>query len=113
MMRHAVVAQGPSSRHAAPGTFVIRTVEEWGAFWNHLPTRQAAPPIDFRRPSSPLSASDAPASRPVVVSVKPDRGHTLVTWRSEPAPASSAGHPFTVVALPEVVTTQMRFERQQ
>ena len=41
-LRHLVVAHGPSSRHADPGTFVIRTEEEWRAFWSHLPTRQAA-----------------------------------------------------------------------
>lgn len=49
VLRHSVVAHGPTSSHAEPGTFVIRDEATWRRFWSHLPTRQSAPEIDFSR----------------------------------------------------------------
>jgi VWFA-related protein len=112
--RHLVVAHGPSSRHAAAGTFVIRTEEEWRAFWRHLPTRQAAPPIDFDRVAlvaivAESSAGDAPAVQDVV----PEGSAVVVRWRTQrPAAAtntSAVSKPFVVVALPREVGT-VRFQ---
>lgn len=115
-LRHLVVAHGPSSRRAAAGTFVIRTEEEWRAFWSHLPTRQAAPPIDFSRATLFAVVSggtDAPAGKPVVVSVNDDGGQTVVLWRTEPDVSSAGVNPFTVVAMPRTIEGPVRFERQQ
>jgi len=39
VLRHSVVAHGPTSRHPSPGTFVIRDEATWREFWSHLPTR--------------------------------------------------------------------------
>lgn len=114
--RHSIVAHGPSSRHAAAGTFVIRTEEEWRAFWSHLPTRQAAPPIDFSRATLFAvvgGGSDAPAGRPVVLSVNDDGGQTVVVWRTDPNVSPTDVKPFTVVAMPRTIEGPVRFERQQ
>jgi VWFA-related protein len=111
--RHLVVAHGPSSRHAAAGTFVIRTEVEWRAFWSHLPTRQAAPPIDFSRATLfAVVGSDAPAGKPVVVSVRDEGGQTVVVWRTDPDVSPSDAKPFTVVAMPRTIEGPVRFERQ-
>jgi len=116
VLPHLVVAHGPSSRHAAAGTFVIRTEEEWRAFWSHLPTRQDAPPIDFRRATLFAvvgGGSGAPAGKPVVVSVDDDGGQTVVLWRTDPDVSSDGVNPFTVVAMPRAIEGPVRFERQQ
>ena len=113
--RHLVVAHGPSSRHAAAGTFVIRTEEEWRAFWSHLPTRQAAPSIDFSRATLFAvvgGGSDAPSGKPVVVSVNDDGGQTVVVWRTDADVSPTVAKPFTVVAMPKAIDGPVRFERQ-
>lgn len=113
--RHLVVAHGPSSRHPEAGTFVIRTEEEWRTFWSHLPTRQAAPPIDFGRATLFAvigGGSDAPAGKPVVVSVNDEGDQTVVLWRTEPDTSPTEGNPFTVVAMPRAIHGPVRFERQ-
>ena len=115
-LRHSVVAHGPSTRHAAPGTFVIRTGEAWRAFWSHLPTRQAPPPIDFSRATLFAvvgGGSDAAAGKPVVMSVRADGGETVVSWRTEPDVTPTGQRPFTVVAMPAAIAGPVRFERQQ
>lgn len=115
-VRHSVVAHGPSSRHPAPGTFVIRDETQWREFWSHLPTRQAAPDIDFSRAT--LFAvvggpSDGPGSKPVVVSVNQEGGQTVVVWRAEATASSTGMKPFTVVAMPSIIEGPVRFERQE
>lgn len=112
---HLVVAHGPSSRHPAAGTFVIRTDEEWQAFWKRLPTRQAAPAIDFSRATLFAvvgEGSDAPAGKPVVVAVNDDGGQTVVVWRTDPDVSPTHVKPFTVVAMPRTIEGPVRFERQ-
>ncbi|WP_291981302.1 VWA domain-containing protein [Luteitalea sp.] len=110
---HLVVAHGPSSRHPAAGTFVIRTEEEWLAFWKLLPTRQAPPSIDFSRATLFAivagAAENATAHKPVVVSIDAMDGETVVRWRAEPDASPGAQHAFTVVAVPARVDN-VRFE---
>jgi hypothetical protein len=112
--RPLVVAHGPSSRHGAAGTFVIRTEEEWHAFWKHLPTRQAAPAIDFDRVAlvaivAESSAGDVPAVQEVV----PEGTAVVVRWRTQPPAVATnknaVSKPFVVVALPREVGT-VRFQ---
>ena len=94
---------------------MIRTEEEWRAFWSHLPTRQAAPPIDFSRATLfavVAGGSDAPAGKPVVVSVNDDGGQTVVVWRTAPDVSPTSVKPFTVVAMPSAIEGPVRFERQ-
>ena len=108
-----VVAHGPSSRHPAAGTFVIRTEEEWHAFWKLLPTRQAPPSVDFSRATLFAivagAAENATAHKPVVVSIDAMDGETVVRWRAEPDASPGAQHAFTVVAVPARVAN-VRFE---
>lgn len=115
-LRHSVVAHGPSSRHAGAATFVIRTDEEWRAFWSQLPTRQHPPPIDFSRATLFAivgGGAETPSDKPVVVSVNAADGETVVVWRTEPDTAAASKSPFTVVACRNIVSNQVRFERQQ
>lgn len=111
--RHSVVAHGPASRHPAPGTFLIRSESEWREFWRHLPTRQAAPDIDFSRVTlfAIVGTGDEAQSRPVVASVDAQHGTAVVRWRAERAPSETVTQPFTVVALPARVEN-VRFERE-
>ncbi len=113
-LRHLVVAYGPTSRHREPGTFVIRTEQEWQAFWLQLPTRQAAPDIDFSRATLFAIVGDGiEASRgtPVVVSVKESADETIVTWRTDAPAGTATDRPFTVVALQGVASAPARFVR--
>jgi VWFA-related protein len=115
VLRHSVVAHGPTSRHPAPGTFVIRDQSQWRDFWSYLPTRQAAPDIDFSRATLFAvvgGGSDKPAGKPVVISVNDDAGQTVVLWRTDPAVSPTAANPFTVVAMPKTIEGPVRFERQ-
>lgn len=116
VLRHSVVAHGPTSSHAEPGTFVIRDEATWRRFWRTLPTRQSAPEIDFSRAT--LFAvvggpSDGPSSKPVVVSVYEEGGQTMVIWRADATASSTDMKPFTVVAMPRIIEGPVRFERQQ
>lgn len=111
VLRHSVVAQGPTSTHPEPGTFVIRDEATWRQFWSHLPTRQAAPDIDFSRVTLLAivgAGKDVGRGRPVVVSVADERGTAVVTWRTEDAP-SAMPQPFMVVALATRISS-VRFE---
>ncbi|AMY12490.1 hypothetical protein LuPra_05766 [Luteitalea pratensis] len=95
---------------------MIRTEEEWRAFWSHLPTRQTVPPIDFSRATLFAvvgGGADAPASKPLVVSVNDNAGQTVVVWRREPDVSPTDEKPFTVVAIPRTIEGPVRFERQQ
>jgi len=95
---------------------VIRDEAMWREFWSHLPTRQAAPDIDFSRATLFAvvgGGSDNPAGKPVVLSVNDNAGHTVVLWRTDPAVSPTAASPFTVVAMPGTIEGPVRFERQQ
>lgn len=111
---HAV-AHGPLTRDARRGAFVIRSSEAWRAFWSQLPTRQAAPDIDFDRVVLLAVISDeSPASTvPQIVAVRTEAGGLLVEWTSVPADAPSAvapTRPFVVVGVTEVAG-HVRFEK--
>jgi VWFA-related protein len=114
VLRHSVVAHGPTSNHREPGTFVIRDEATWRQFWSHLPTRQATPDIDFSRVTLFAvvagSRDGASSSRPTVLSVKEAPDGAVVTWKAEPHATSGA---FTVVAVPQVLSGQIRFETVQ
>lgn len=112
VLRHSVVVHGPTSTHPEPGTFVIRDEATWREFWSHLPTRQAAPDIDFSRAT--LFAIVGPGGReqglrPLVVSITEDQGVAIVRWRTTPEPSAMPSQAFTVVAVPLLIT-DVRFE---
>lgn len=108
---HTVVAHGPSSWHAKPGTALIRTEREWSAFWKHLPTRQSAPSIDFERVTLLAivleTGAQASAERPTVSRIEQTDGAAVVYWqtaammRPAGAPAGAPLRPFIVVAVTE------------
>ena len=114
VLRHSVVAHGPASRHPEPGTFVIRDEGTWRQFWSQLPTRQAAPDIDFSRVTLFAVVAGlrdgASGSRPNVLSVKEAPDGAVVTWKAEPHETAGA---FTVVAVPQVLSGHIRFETVQ
>ena len=103
-LRHSVVAHGPSSRYPAPGTFVIRTEQDWREFWSHVPTRQAAPPIDFDRVTlfAIVGVPAGAAGHPIVTAVVDEGGETVVRWIADATAAEPAAlaQPFVIVALP-------------
>uniref|UniRef100_UPI0025C40DFE hypothetical protein n=1 Tax=Luteitalea sp. TaxID=2004800 RepID=UPI0025C40DFE len=86
----------------------------WRQFWSQLPTRQAAPDIDFSRVTLFAVVAGlrdgASGSRPNVLSVKEAPDGAVVTWKAEPHATSGA---FTVVAVPQVLSGQIRFETVQ
>lgn len=111
-----LVARGPATMHAAPGTFVIRTEQEWRAFWGQLPTRQAPPDIDFARVTLLAVVSDPGTLQPTVDAVTHADGTTVVRWSAasvaDTREAQAAGtHPFVVVGLIEHQSEKIRFER--
>lgn len=112
-VRHTVVAHGPSSRHDAPGAFVMRTEEEWRAFWSRLPTRQAPPDIDFARVTLLAVVSDTGTATPAVSQVIEADGVTLVHWSAAklPAEGDAGSRPFVVVGLVEHESARIVFER--
>ncbi|WP_239488878.1 VWA domain-containing protein [Luteitalea sp. TBR-22] len=109
------VASGPLTRSAHRGPLVIVTEEEWRGFWRTLPTRQAAPNIDFDRVTllAVVSEDEAPAT-PRITRVTSEPGGFVVEWTSEPMaapPASSEPpRPFVVVGLTDVAGS-VRFVR--
>ena len=111
---HTVVARGPTSWQAKPGTLLIRTEREWAAFWKQLPTRQSAPAIDFDRVTLLAivleTGAQGPAEQPSVSRVERSADAAAVVYwqaaamtRPADAPAGAPLHPFIVVAVTERV----------
>jgi hypothetical protein len=116
---HTVVAHGPTSWHSGPGTSVIRTEQEWAAFWKQLPTRRMPLPVDFARVTLlaiVLETDVRSAEKPVVTRIELEAGTTIVHWETaaavlgNDAATSTPLHPFIVVALTGEVR-EVRFER--
>ncbi len=101
------MVHGPFTRHAQPGPQVIRTEQDWKAFWLSLPTRQAAPDIDFARVTLVAIVSDGVGEQPGaprVTRVQAEPGGVVVQWttsRVEPQSPATAEplRPFLVVGL--------------
>jgi VWFA-related protein len=112
------VAHGPLTRHPQHGPHVIRTEGEWKAFWLTLPTRQAAPDIDFSRVTLLAIVSDdtgAAPGEPRVTHVQTEPGGVVVQWVTAPGSAPPADNlaparPFVVVGL-QGHQGRVRFER--
>jgi hypothetical protein len=111
------VAHGPSSLFDRGGTHVIRTPAAWHVFWEHLPTRQAAPDIDFDRVTIlavVLDDSEALEQAPQIEGAASDGAHLVVRWRAVPAErsasAAAAARPFVVVGITDY-DGPIRFER--
>ncbi|MGI8672735.1 MAG: hypothetical protein ACR2LU_09025, partial [Luteitalea sp.] len=112
------VAHGPLTRHAHRGPLVIRTAEEWAAFWKQLPTRQAPPDIDFARVTLLAIVSDEEGTQPGdprITQVQTEPGGVVVQWTITPRPPAGADvpnatRPFVVMGLPGL-PGQVRFER--
>lgn len=108
--RHSIVAHGLSSPDIASGTFVIRTEMAWREFWEHLPTRQPVPPIDFDRVTLlAIVAASEGTGTPVVVSVSESGDEMLVRWQTQPVGSPARMKPFTVVAWPRAFDGPVRF----
>jgi hypothetical protein len=80
-----------------------------------LPTRQAAPDIDFDRVVLLAVISDddgAAPAEPRIGAVRPEPGGIVVQWTVSPASPASASptRPFIVVGLTEVAG-HVRFEK--
>jgi len=75
LVPHSSVARGPASLHESPGTFVIRTEQEWHTFWRQLPTGQAPPDIDFARVTLLAVVGEAGTTDPTVDTVNACRGN--------------------------------------
>lgn len=114
------VVHGPLTRHPHVGPQVIRTEAEWKTFWFTLPTRQAAPDIDFDRVTLLAIVSDDGGSAPAVpriTRVQTEPGGIVVEWTLAQTidPAATANpaepaRPFLVVGL-EGQQGRVRFER--
>jgi hypothetical protein len=94
---------------------VIRTEAEWMTFWRTLPTRQAAPNIDFDRVTLlAVVAEDGPPVTPRITRVTTEPGGIVVEWTATPlaeVPASAEPpRPFVVVGLTDVAGS-VRFVR--
>lgn len=113
------VAHGPLTRDTRRGGVVIRTADEWQAFWTHLPTRQAPPDIDFDRVVllAVISDADGPApATPRIDAIRTEPGGIVVEWTAVVAPPSLASpppmRPFIVVGLTDVAG-HVRFVRKE
>jgi VWFA-related protein len=109
------VAHGPTSLFDRGGTHVIRTADAWQLFWKHLPTRQAAPDIDFDRVTVlAVVLGDEPGQVPEVTGSRADGADLVVEWRAtaadEPVASSRAARPFVVVGITDY-DGPVRFER--
>ena len=100
------VAHGPVSSFDEAGTHVIRTAAEWRVFWDHLPTRQSPPDIDFDRVTLLAVVLDdtqhAGSQTPRVESTRHDAGTLVVSWSTTPASLvrrHEPGKPFVVVGI--------------
>jgi len=109
------VAHGPYTRHDVRGPQVIRSEQAWTAFWRTLPTRQAAPDIDFSRVTLlALVAEDDVPQSPRITRVTTEPGGLLVEWTTTPlAETVTPGNPvrpFVVVGLTNA-EGRVRFQR--
>jgi VWFA-related protein len=109
------VAHGPYTRHEVRGPQVIRSEQAWTAFWRTLPTRQAAPDIDFSRVTLLALVAEADvAHSPQVTRVTSEPGGLLVEWTTTPlagpVPAGVPVRPFVVVGLTQA-QGRVRFQR--
>lgn len=112
------VAHGPFTRHAQRGPQVIRTEQAWRDFWRMLPTRQAAPDVDFSRAVLLAIVSDGTGptpGTPRVTRVEREPGGVVVRWTTDAAapgdePSAEPRRPFVVVGLTGQ-QGQVRFER--
>lgn len=112
------VAHGPLTRYPLRGPQVIRTEGEWKAFWLTLPTRQAAPDIDFSRVTLLAIVSDEAGGlpgQPRVTQVHSEPGGVVVHWTTEASAGPQAGgaepiRPFVVVGL-QGHQGRVRFEK--
>lgn len=118
-LKPLTVAHGPLTRHPRHGPQVIRSEDEWRAFWFTLPTRQAAPDIDFERVTVLAIVSDdegAAPGEPQIRRVQTEPGGVVVQWtmaraaEATPAGAADARRPFVVVGL-QGQQGYVRFER--
>ena len=109
------VAHGPYTRRDVRGPQVIRTEQAWADFWRALPTRQAAPDIDFSRVIllAVVAEDDVPQS-PRITRVTTEPGGLLVEWTTtpltEPATPGTPVRPFVVVGLTQA-QGRVRFQR--
>jgi hypothetical protein len=108
------VAHGPLTRHDVRGPQVIRSEQAWTAFWRSLPTRQAAPDIDFSRVTllAVVAEQDAPVA-PRITRVTTEPGGLLVEWTTGPltaVPSDAPVRPFVVVGVTQA-QGRVRFER--
>jgi hypothetical protein len=108
------VAHGPLTRHGVRGPQVIRSEQAWTAFWGSLPTRQAAPDIDFSRVTllAVVAEQDTPVA-PRIARVTTEPGGLLVEWTTDPlttVPADASVRPFVVVGVTQA-QGRVRFER--
>ena len=94
---------------------MIRSEQAWTAFWRTLPTRQAAPDIDFSRVTllAVVAEEDVPES-PRITRVTTEPGGLLVEWTTTPivdavAPGTPV-RPFVVVGLTQA-QGRVRFQR--
>ena len=108
-------AHGPYTRRDVRGPQVIRTEQAWADFWRALPTRQAAPDIDFSRVIllAVVAEDDVPQS-PRITRVTTEPGGLLVEWTTtpltEPATPGTPVRPFVVVGLTQA-QGRVRFQR--
>jgi VWFA-related protein len=109
------VAHGPYTRHDVRGPQVIRSEEAWTAFWRSLPTRQAAPDIDFSRVTllAVVAEDDGPES-PRITRVTTEPGGLLVEWTTtrlaESVTPGTPVRPFVVVGLTQA-QGRVRFQK--
>ncbi len=109
------VASGPLARTTQRGPSVIRSEQDWTAFWRTLPTRQPPPDIDFARVTLLAIVADEPTpATPQVTRVHTEPGGIVVQWSTTPlalAPdAADVARPFVVVGVMSA-EGRVRFER--
>lgn len=92
------VVHGPITAHDEAAQMVIRSRDEWDAFWKALPTRQPLPAIDFERVllvAIVVDTGDEAYEEPRIDSARVEDGTLVVRWRTATAERPSSLAPGT------------------
>ena len=113
------IAKGDHTYIGSPRDVVIRTPEEWVAFWNEHAPERARPDVDFSKEMVVgvfLGSKPTAAYSVAIVSTLAKNDSLLVQYRVSQPPAGSIRaqvitFPYHLVAVPKSAAKDVKFEK--
>jgi hypothetical protein len=112
------IDKGDHSYIGSPRQVVIRTAEEWTAFWNEHAAERAKPAVDFSKEMVVgvfLGSKPSPAYSVAIVSALAKNDALLVQYRvTQPSPGTIAAQvitfPYHLATIPKSPAKDVKFE---